>query len=199
MRLRPWFYNTLYRLNAAPWDKEVRPHLTELVESGRLTPTELPRALDLGCGTGAEAVYLATKGFGPVVGVDFSPVALRRARARAASAGVADRCTFTQADITAGPIPGLADSYDLICDFGALNDTEGEERLAVARAIHRLSRPGGKVLLFCFQGDKTQLKGGQKMAPMIAPGEEKELFGDAFELEYLPTRPRTVTLLMTRR
>ncbi|MFC4149879.1 class I SAM-dependent methyltransferase [Micromonospora mangrovi] len=199
MRLRPGFYNTLYRFNLAPWDKEVRPQLTELVESGRLTPTELPRALDLGCGTGAEAVYLARQGFGPVVGVDFSPVALRRARARAKAAGVADRCTFTEADITAGPIPGLADSYDLICDFGALNDTEGEQRQAVARAIHRLSRPGGRVLLWCFQGDKSALKGGAKMAPMIAPSEEKELFGDAFDLEYLPTRPRTVMLLMTRR
>lgn len=199
MRLRPWFYDTLYRFHLAPWDKEVRPQLTELVESGRLTPAEYPAALDLGCGTGAEAVYLARQGFGPVLGVDFSPVALRRARARASAAGVADRCAFTRADITAGPIPGTRDRYDLICDFGALNDTEGEQRLAVARAIHRLSRPGGKVLLWCFQGDKEQLKGGAKLAPMIAPGEEKELFGDAFDIEYLPTRPRTVLLLMTRR
>ncbi|MEO3777941.1 class I SAM-dependent methyltransferase [Micromonospora sp. B11E3] len=199
MRLRPWFYNTLYRFNAAPWDKEVRPQLVELVEAGRLTPTELPRVLDLGCGTGAESVYLAGRGFGPVVGVDFSAVGLRRARARAEAAGVTDRCTFVQADVTAGPIPGLADSYDLICEFGMLDDTQGEERLAVARAIHRLSRPGGKVLLWAFQADKEQLKGGAKMAPMIAPGEERELFGEAFELEYLPTRPRTLMLLMTRR
>ncbi|SCL14692.1 Methyltransferase domain-containing protein [Micromonospora nigra] len=199
MRLRPWFYNTLYRFNVAPWDKEVRPQLTELVESGRLTPAEYPAALDLGCGTGAEAVYLARQGFGPVLGVDFSPVAVRRARARASAAGVADRCTFTEADITAGPIPGTRDQYDLICDFGALNDTEGEQRLAVARAIHRLTRPGSAVLVWCFQGDKEQLKGGAKMAPMLAPAEEKELFADAFELEYLPTRPRTLMLLMTRR
>lgn len=199
MRLRPWFYNTLYRFHLAPWDKEVRPQLVDLVESGRLRPEELPRVLDLGCGTGAESVYLAGKGFGPVVGVDFSPVALRRARARARSAGVADRCTFTQADVTAGPIPGLADSYDLICEFGMLDDTVGEERLAVARAIHRLSRPGGKVLLWAFQADKSQLSGSAKLTPMLAPGEEKELFGDAFDLEYLPTRPRTLMLLMTRR
>ncbi|HEY0696445.1 MAG TPA: methyltransferase domain-containing protein [Micromonospora sp.] len=199
MRLRPGFYNFLYRLNMAPWDKEVRPHLVELVESGQLNPKEYPRALDLGCGTGAEAVYLARQGFGPVLGVDFSPVALRKARARAQAAGVSDRCQFSQADITAGPIPGASDEYDLICDFGALNDTEGEQRLAVARAIHRLSRPGSKVMIFCFQGDKTQLSGAAKMAPMIAPGEEKELFGEAFDIEYLPTRPRTVMLLMTRR
>lgn len=199
MRLRPWFYNTLYRLNIAPWDREVRPHLVELVESGRLSPKTHPRALDLGCGTGAEAVYLAERGFGPVLGVDFSPVALRRARARARSAGVADRCSFSQADITAGPIPGASNEYDLICDFGALDDTVGEQRLAFAAAIHRLARPGALVMIFCFQGDKTELSGAAKIAPMIAPGEEKELFGEAFDIEYLPTRPRTVNLLMTRR
>ncbi|TWH69908.1 hypothetical protein JD77_04925 [Micromonospora olivasterospora] len=33
------------------------------------------------------------------------------------------------------------------------------------------------------QADKAQLKGGQKMAPMLAPGEERELFGEAFDLE----------------
>ncbi|HEY0700550.1 MAG TPA: class I SAM-dependent methyltransferase, partial [Micromonospora sp.] len=101
MRLRPWFYNTLYRFNIAPWDnKEVRPQLYDLVSQGRLTPKELPTVLDLGCGTGAEAVFLAMKGFRPVVGVDFSAVALRRARARAEAAAVADRCSFLQADVT---------------------------------------------------------------------------------------------------
>lgn len=199
MRLRPWFYNLLYRLNIAPWDKELRSQLVELVESGRLDPAELPRVLDLGCGTGAEAVYLAEMGFGPVLGVDFSPVAVRQARSRAEVAGVADRCSFTQADVTAGPIEGAADAYDLVLDFGALDDTVGEQRLAFAAAIHRLCRPGGKVLLFCFQADRSELPAPARMTPMLAPGEEKELFAQAFDIEYLPSRPRTTTLLMTRR
>lgn len=199
MKLRPGFYNTLYRLNLAPWDKEVRPELPDLIGSKRLDPAELPSAIDFGCGTGAEAVYLAQHGFGPVLGVDFSPVAVKKAKARAQAAGVADRCDFVHADLTAGPVPGAAAQYDLVCDFGALNDLEGEARLAVAGKIRDLCRPGGKSLIFCFQGDKEALSGPAKMTPMIAPGEEKELFGDAFDIEYLPTRPRTVMLLMTRR
>ncbi|MGQ0841977.1 class I SAM-dependent methyltransferase [Actinokineospora sp.] len=199
MRLRPWFYNTLYRLKMAPWDKEVRPVLVELVETGRLDPTEIRAAVDLGCGTGAEVVYLAAQGFQRVDGVDFSPVAIRQARARAKAAGVGDRCGFHRADLTAATVPGLAPGYDLVCDFGALNDTVGEARLAVAALITRLCKPGGRALLWAFQGDKAELPAAARMAPMIAPGEEKELFGETFDIEYLPTRPRTAMLLMTRR
>ncbi len=199
MRLRPWFYNMLYRMNVAPWDKEVRPVLKELIADGRLSPAELPTAVDLGCGTGAEAVYLASQGFGPVVGVDFSPVAVRRAQARARSAGVEQSCSFLRADLTATSVPGLADSYDLVCDFGALNDIEGAGRLALAATISRITRPGGKALLWCFQADKAELPKPARMTPMIAPGEEKELFAETFDIEYLPTRPRSAMLLMTRR
>lgn len=199
MRLRPWFYNTLYRFNVAPWDKEVRPTLVELVDTGRLDPARYPSVIDLGCGTGAEVVYLASKGFAPVVGVDFSPVALRRARARAHAAGVAERCAFHQADLTADAVPGTDRQYDLVCDFGATDDNQGADRRTVAALIGRITRPGGKVLSWCFQADKATLPAPARMTPMLAPGEEKELFADLFDIEYLPSRPRTAMFLMTRK
>src|SRR5438477_6219122 len=68
-------YDTLYRLGRAPWEIGPRHELVDLVEAGRLTPG---RTLDLGCGTGTNAVYLAEHGF-DVTGVDFSPVALAKA------------------------------------------------------------------------------------------------------------------------
>jgi SAM-dependent methyltransferase len=199
MQLRPWFYNLLYRLHAAPWDKQVRQVLVELVESGRLDPASLPTVLDLGCGTGAESAYLASHGFSRVDGVDFSPVAIRQARRRAEAAGVTGRCHFHQADLTAGPPSGLAARYDLICDFGTVDDLAGSQRQAAAALITRLCRPGGKVLEFAFQADKAELSRPARLTPMFAPGEEKELYSGAFDIEYLPTRPRTVMLLMTRR
>ena len=85
--MRRWMYDWMYRV-WAPWDAVgVRDDLRELLDSGRVTPHSHPRAVDLGCGTGANAVYLAEHGF-EVVGVDFSPVALAKAEARAAEAGV---------------------------------------------------------------------------------------------------------------
>lgn len=199
MRLRPGFYNLFYRFNMAPWDKQVRPELVELVGDGRLSPDRQQSVLDLGCGTGAEVVFLAEKGFKHVVGVDFSAVAIRKARARAEAAGVAERCRFVLADVTGPTVPEVEDSYDLILDFGALNDTEGEQRRKVADVIRRMSHPGSVVLAFCFSGNKEELPALARLTPMLAPGEEAALFADHFDIEHLPSRDRTVSLLLTRR
>ncbi len=56
------------------------------------------RALDLGCGEGADAIWLASRGW-QVTGVDISGVALDRAAAQAAAAGVADRMTWQRRDL----------------------------------------------------------------------------------------------------
>jgi len=78
-------YRLLYRLGITPWDHDqVPPELVELVEGpAALRPGG---ALDLGCGTGAEAIYLAQHGWG-VTGIDFVGPALEAARREAAAAG----------------------------------------------------------------------------------------------------------------
>ena len=61
--MKRWAYDLMYRV-WAPWDAVgVRDDLRHLLESGRVTPQSHPRAVDLGCGTGANAVYLAEHGF----------------------------------------------------------------------------------------------------------------------------------------
>jgi methylase of polypeptide subunit release factors len=72
----------MYR-RGAPWEGPPRQELAELVTSGTLTPQALPpgRAIDLGCGSGTNAIFLAEHGF-DVTGVDFSAVALAKARKR---------------------------------------------------------------------------------------------------------------------
>lgn len=77
-----------------PWEVGPRQELVELVSSGRLRPG---RAVDLGCGTGANAVFLAQHGF-EVTGIDFAPAALAKATAKAATAGVQVR--FLEDDLT---------------------------------------------------------------------------------------------------
>jgi hypothetical protein len=63
--MRPWLYNILYRLGIAPWDTGVRPHLVDLLDSGRLKPETGSRVLDLGCGTGSESVHRGSPWNGP--------------------------------------------------------------------------------------------------------------------------------------
>jgi SAM-dependent methyltransferase len=175
------------------------------VRSGRLDPAGGARAIDLGCGSGANAVFLAESGF-DVTGVDFSTVALDKARALAAKRGVSARARFVAGDLTANGIPGV-DPADLVVDYGTLDDLRGEKRRAMARLIRMLVRPGGAFLLWCFYGSSGRLplisfNGPSKLSGAIRPGEEATLFDDMFDIERLP-EPGVDTpfacFLMTRR
>ena len=73
------FYELWYRFGTPPWVGQARPELVELVESGELLPG---RAIDLGCGEGDNAIFLAQHGF-QVTAVDFSPAAIDKAKAKA--------------------------------------------------------------------------------------------------------------------
>src|SRR5512147_2591515 len=88
------FYENMYRYFKTPWDRGARQELVALVESGRIQPG---RALDLGCGVGANAIYLAQHGF-EVTGVDFAKAAIEKARTRAREASV--QVNFIVDDLT---------------------------------------------------------------------------------------------------
>src|SRR5579872_1986667 len=89
-------YGASYRLGFTPWDRGVPASgLVELVEGLQALPRG--RALDLGCGTGTNSIYLCRKGW-TATGVDLEPRALDGARRHAERAGVAP--TFVEGDVT---------------------------------------------------------------------------------------------------
>jgi SAM-dependent methyltransferase len=97
--------------------------LIEMIESGGLAagPT-----LEIGCGTGTNAVYLAERGF-EVVGVDISPLAVEQARARAQG-----RCRFETLDFLNEAPPGRP--FRFIFDRGCFHTfDEGRERKRFAQ------------------------------------------------------------------
>jgi SAM-dependent methyltransferase len=147
----------MYRFGA-PWEIGPREELVGLVDSGVLTPEALPpgRALDLGCGSGANSVFLAERGF-EAIGVDFSRTALEKARLLAGERGVAGRARFVEGDLTATSIPGVEGPFDLLVDYGTLDDLRGDKRRAMAATAKRLARPGGKFLLWCFYAAREDL------------------------------------------
>ena len=201
--MRAWLYDTLYRFGIAPWDFGVRPHLVDLVESERLKVADGQTVLDLGCGTGAEAIWLAERGAN-VIGVDYSGIALAKAREAADNADLRARCRFLERDITRYPMDGVDGTFDVILDFGALDDLTGQARRDMAGLIHSYARPGTRFVLWCFYARKQDVprikfSGVSQMHSMLEPGEEQELFGDAFDIERLDAPQHTACFLMTRR
>jgi cyclopropane fatty-acyl-phospholipid synthase-like methyltransferase len=205
--VRRALYDLMYRIGA-PWDGPPRPELVTLVERGVLTPAQLApgRAVDLGCGTGATVIYLAQHGFDST-GIDFSAIALRTARKRASAVGMDRQIRFVEGDLTASEIPSVEGPFDLLVDYGTLDDLDPAGRRAMATLISNLARPGALFLLWCFWARRSELprvslSGPSRMIPVIEPGEETTLFGDDFSIERLASpEPSTHTacFLMTRR
>ncbi len=119
------------------WSGKVNARLAEIAPQ-----IHGARALDLGCGAGADAIWLAEHGWA-VVAVDVSDTALSRARAAAESRGVADRIDFQQHDLTRS-LPG--GSYDLV-SAQFLHSTLEMDRPAILRRAAALVAPGGTLLI----------------------------------------------------
>jgi SAM-dependent methyltransferase len=196
-----WFYNLVYRFGA-PWELGVRSELSGLVESGRLSPAAGASAIDLGCGTGANTLFLAEHGW-DTVGVDFSPVAIDKAKARAREAGGPENLRFVVANLSAASIPGADGGFDFLLDFGTLDDLQEPHRTRMAELITHIAAPGARFLLWCFYGradDMPRVLQG-RVSPSIEPGELERKFGDDWdieELEGMTEEPKTALFLLTR-
>ena len=171
MRFSNWAFDLQYVLSRTPWDTQVTPpEVVELVEGGDVSAG---RVLDLGCGTGTNCIYLARHGW-RVVGVDFSALAIRRARRKARRTGV--DCTFYRADVT--DLAFLEETFDFVLDIGCLHSIPMEGWKRYAAKVARLVRPAGMYMLYAFvpRPDRQSPRG-------VSPGELSSLFGHAFIVE----------------
>lgn len=141
-------WDLMYALGVAPWDTGITPpELIRVVEDGTLIPPA--RALDVGCGTGTNVVFLAQQGF-EAVGVDISRWAIRRARARIAQNGVAARArcyvyNVTRLHLAGSPVQG---PFHFVLDIGCFHGLNESGRGAYARMLATLLEPGGHYLLY---------------------------------------------------
>lgn len=145
MNLQQRIFADLYRrapsVEALPWHRDQPPGLLERAVARRLTAG---RALDLGCGEGVNAVWLAAKGFS-VVGVDFVPAALEMARERADAAGVT--LDLRQANVLDYSDPLR---FDVVLDSGCLHHLPSSKLPAYRKMLDSWLSAGGDYVLVHF-------------------------------------------------
>jgi SAM-dependent methyltransferase len=161
-----------------------RPNGRLLVEVSGLTPG---RALDVGCGEGADAIWLARSGW-TVTAIDVSEVAVGRARAAAELAGVAVEWVSADALQTAFP----AGSFDLVSmQYPALPKAAGE---AAVRALLGTLRPGGLLLAVYHDLDDEHREHMKSRsvdpADYIDADDLARVLGDNFTIELREVEPR---------
>lgn len=166
MASRQLLFKTFYRLGFVPWDGHPLPtSLRNLIEGENALAAGT--ALDIGCGTGDNSLYLAKHGW-RVTGVDFVVKAVDKARAKA-SANKLD-IKFAQADATRLSSEGVGTNFNLIVDNGCLHGMSSEDRDAYVREVASVAAPGARLLLVEF------VTGGSFGVPGIDPAEVEQRF-----------------------
>ncbi|MEV0305905.1 class I SAM-dependent methyltransferase [Streptomyces prasinus] len=131
------FWDGVYAARPAAGDPQPNARLTETVTG--LPPGD---ALDLGCGDGGDALWLARLGW-RVTGADISAVAVERLAALARSHGLGDRVTTVRADLRKSFPPS---GFDLICAH-YLHTPFDLDRATVLRSAAHALRPDGRLLV----------------------------------------------------
>lgn len=135
-------YDAAEEITDVPWEQGTpNPELERLIKEGKLKPC---KALDVGCGFGTHAIFLAQKKF-DVTALDISEKALKVAKQRADDANTLVR--FIKADVLEKILP---DTYGLIFDRGCFHSLDPEQWDAYLSKIHTMLDPLGKFYLEVF-------------------------------------------------
>jgi SAM-dependent methyltransferase len=165
----------------APWDiGRPQPAFLRLAEAGLLAG----RVLDAGCGTGEHTLLAASAG-ADALGVDLSPLAIERAREKAAARGIKAR--FEVADALNLADLGLA--FDTIIDSGLFHVFDDVDRARYVESLASVLRPGGTCYLMCFSDRQPGTIGPRRVsedelrAAFGAGWTVQSIVADAFELQ----------------
>ncbi len=166
------FWDVMYLFKKTPWDTGITPpEIVAMIESGKVP---IGRALDLGCGTGTNAIYLAQHGFS-VTAIDVSRRAIALAQRKTRSAQLTDRVQYERGDVTLLRRWVLGQSIDFAYDIGCFHNLKAEARQRYVSALTGVLKPGGIYMLYAFEPQADRLG--------VALDEIAALFDRAYRLD----------------
>jgi len=145
-----------------PWDiGRPQKEYIQLEQAGEIVGS----VLDVGCGTGENALYLAAQGH-EVWGIDFTPIAIERAQEKAAQRHL----TATFSVLNVFELHTLGRTFDTVIDSGLFHVFSDEERLLFVDNLAAVIRRGGTYFMLC----------GNELAPKLDYSKWKDLMPDVY-------------------
>ncbi len=164
------FFEVAYE-GSPPWDiGRPQPAIVRLEEAGEIAGS----VLDVGCGTGENALFLASRGH-EVLGIDLVPAAIERARAKARERGL-------EVELLVWDVLRLAElgrTFDCVIDVGLFHTLEDDERPVFAKSLRSALVPGGRYVLLCWS-DRNPWGFGPRR---ISRREIRSTFADGWTVE----------------
>ena len=159
----------------APWDIG-RPQKAFVAVADQITGS----ILDAGCGTGENALFLASRGH-QVTGIDFLVEPIKRAKQKAAERNLA--ATFFVMDALA--LKDLPEVFDNVIDSGLFHVFNVDDRRRYVEGLATVTKPGGRLFLLCFSDEEPGTQGPRR----VSQQEIESAFADGWDVESIePSR-----------
>lgn len=166
------FFDAAYQ-GTPPWDiGRPQKEFVALVRNGEVTGS----VLDIGCGTGEHALFFAAEGH-EVTGIDSSPLAIEKAKGKAAERGLAVQFLV----LNARELSRLPRTFDTATDSGLFHTLSDEDRPVFARNLAAVIKPGGNYFMLCFSDREPPGYGPRR----ITEREIRETFRDGWSIRYI--------------
>jgi cyclopropane fatty-acyl-phospholipid synthase-like methyltransferase len=166
------FFDSAYR-GTPPWDiGRPQNEFVELVQRGEISGS----VLDIGCGTGEHALFFAGEGY-EVWGVDSAPLAIQKAREKAAGRGLQVHfCVLNALDLSR-----LNRKFDTATDSGLFHTLSDEDRPIFVDNLSAILSPAGKYFMLCF----SELEPAGYGPRRITRREIQDSFSDGWFINYI--------------
>ena len=164
------FFDAMYE-GTPPWDiGRPQGEFVRLEAAGEIKGS----VLDIGCGTGENALFLAGRGH-EVWGIDFAPTAIEKAKVKAKQRGL--KATFRVAD--ALQLQKLGRTFDAVIDSGLFHTFDDGDRSQFPRSLASVLPRGGRYLMMCF----SEREPGDWGPRRVTQAEIRQTFTKGWEIE----------------